>query len=122
LQPGKEPFPTCDSRIKLSITTQNDHYYAFYDRDHKKTAYKKLEEFLGDNATVLQKGGIVYSESHFWTVTECDRNTAFTLCLDDEEKMYFTQADKNTTTIASVRPFILFGGRNLNNASSRKSH
>ena len=111
-------FIPCVGQLKLAFENMGlkvdmvEREFTIFDPDGKKTAFQKVKDFLGNNADVLQQGNTVNSESHYWTVTEVDNYSAWTLCVMDDGTMRFAQADKNTTIIASVRPFILFGKRN----------
>jgi hypothetical protein len=90
----------------LTVTEDGD---VINEKDDK-TAYQIVEKFLGNNAKVLQKGGTgTNNETNYWTVTEYEKNVAWMFSCTDEGSIRFAPGDKNTTTVAMVRPFILFG-------------
>jgi hypothetical protein len=89
----------------LNVTEDGD----IVDPSGKKTAFDVMKAFIGDNADVLKKSDLVNGETNYWTSTEASQTLAWVLCITNDGSMRFTWADKCSTTLASCRPFILFG-------------
>lgn len=87
--------------------SQKGDYCVLLGKDgEEESAYRTLEEFIGNKANLFILGE--NNSCSYWTTTEYDKELAWTIDIE-KDKISFGNYDKSTTLTAQVRPFILFG-------------